>query len=53
MIHSSSRADQIVALAMKAQLKTPDWRSNLRKKLESDEEIFHHFASELLEGQHA
>jgi len=53
MTHSPSRADQIVALAMKAQLKTPDWRNNLREKLEGNEEIFHHFASELLDGQHA
>ncbi len=51
MRHSPSRADQIVSLAMKAQLKTPDWRLTLREKLEGSEEIFHHFASELLEGQ--
>ncbi len=50
MNHSSSRADQIISLAMKAQLKTPDWRTTLREKLDSNEEIFHHFAHELLEG---
>jgi HEAT repeat protein len=50
MAHSSSRADQIISLAMKAQLKTPDWQATLRDKLESNEEIFHHFAHELLEG---
>jgi HEAT repeat protein len=53
MSHSPSRTDQIISLAMKAQLKTPDWRFTLREKLESNEEIFHHFASELLEGHHA
>lgn len=50
MAHSSSRADQIISLAMKAQLQTPDWRHTLREKLDSNEEIFHHFAHELLEG---
>lgn len=50
MKHSPSRADQIISLAMKAQLKTPDWRFTLREKLDGDEEIFHHFAQELLEG---
>ncbi len=53
MAQSSSRADQIISLAMKAQLKTPDWRHTLREKLESEEEIFHHFAHELLEGYSA
>lgn len=52
MTHSPSRADQIISLAMKAQLKTPDWRFTLREKLEGDEELFHHFAYQLLE-EHA
>lgn len=47
--HSSSRADQIISIAMKARLKTPDWRSTLHEKLQNGEEIFHHFAYELLE----
>lgn len=50
MTHSSSRGDQIISLAMKAQLKTPDWRLTLKEKLRNSEEIFHHFANELLEG---
>ncbi len=50
MAHFPSRADQIISLAMKAQLKTPDWRLMLQEKIESSEEIFHHFAHELLEG---
>jgi hypothetical protein len=53
MAHSPSRADQIISLAMKARLKTPDWRSHLHQKLQSNDEIFHHFALELLEGYHA
>ncbi|MBI3900910.1 MAG: hypothetical protein HY324_02010 [Chlamydiia bacterium] len=50
---SASRADQIISLAMKAQLKTPDWRSLLKTKLAGNEEIFHHFATELLESHYA
>jgi hypothetical protein len=53
MAHSPSRADQIISLTMKAQLKTPDWRSIVRDKLarmENNKEVFHNFAQELLEG---
>ena len=49
MARSPSRTEQIISLTMKAQLKTPDWRLNLREKLEGNEEIFHNFANELLE----
>ncbi|MCC5833050.1 MAG: hypothetical protein JJU12_08430 [Chlamydiales bacterium] len=48
--HSSSIADQIISISLKARLKTPDWRRALRMKLEEGEEIFQHFASELLEA---
>lgn len=50
MQHSSSIADQIISISLKARLKTPDWRQALHKKLEEGEEIFQHFASELLEA---
>lgn len=49
MTHSPSHADQIISLAMKAQLKTPNWRFNLKEKLGGGDEIFHNFAQELLE----
>lgn len=48
MQHSSSLADQIISISLKARLKTPDWRQALHMKLEEGEEIFQHFASELL-----
>lgn len=51
MQHSSSIADQIVSISLKVRLKTPDWRLTLHKKLEEGEEIFQHFASELLESR--
>lgn len=53
MANSPSTADQVISIAMKAHLKTPDWRYTLREKLEGEEEIFHHFANELLETSHA
>lgn len=49
MEHSSSVVDQIIALTFKARLNMPHWRNSLRKQMESNEEIFHHFAYELLE----
>ncbi len=51
MQHSSSLADQIVSIGLKARLKTPDWKEALRMKLEGGEEIFQHFAKELLESE--
>lgn len=45
---SPSVADQIISISLKARFKTPDWQSALREKLESQNEIFHHFAHELL-----
>lgn len=49
MQHSSSLADQIISISLKARLKTPGWKEALQKKLEEGEEIFQHFARELLE----
>jgi len=46
---SPSHVDQIIALTLKAKYNISDWRISLRKQMESDEEIFHHFAYELLE----
>ncbi len=52
LAHSGSVADQIVSLSFKARLNAPGWKEALRKKLDSGEEIFHHFAHELLKTQH-
>lgn len=46
---SGAIADQIVSLTLKARLNTPHWKDSLKEKLPHQEEIFHHFASELLE----
>lgn len=46
---SPSQLDQIIAAMFKHRLNMPDWRSTLIKQLSSNEEIFHHFAYELLE----
>ncbi|MCH9609601.1 MAG: hypothetical protein S4CHLAM45_15330 [Chlamydiales bacterium] len=50
MVHSPSLTDQIIAIGLKEKLGVPDWREILTKKLKGNEEIFHHFAHELLEG---
>lgn len=47
--HSPSLGDQLISIAMKAKLKTPDWRLALHKKLKTGEPIFHHFATDLME----
>ncbi|NGX60952.1 MAG: hypothetical protein K940chlam9_00427 [Chlamydiae bacterium] len=49
LAHSPSIGDQIVSLGLKARFQIPDWRTTLRQKLETHEEIFSHFAHELLE----
>ncbi|MCH9626596.1 MAG: hypothetical protein S4CHLAM2_02220 [Chlamydiales bacterium] len=49
MHRSPSLADQIVSVSLKARLNTPDWKPILRKKLKEGDEIFQHFAKELLE----
>ncbi len=46
---SSSQLDQIIAAMFKHRLNMPNWRSTLIRQLNSNEEIFHHFAYELLE----
>lgn len=49
MSQSSSQVDQIIAAALRHKLNMPEWRESLRKQMGSNEEIFHHFAYELLE----
>lgn len=46
---SPTQVDQIIASTFKYRLDLPGWRESLRKKMSSQEEIFHHFAYELLE----
>jgi hypothetical protein len=41
--------DKILAATWKYRLDLPNWRASLRKHCASQEEIFHHFAYELLE----
>lgn len=46
---SSSQIDQIIASTMKYHLDLPNWRESLRQQMSKQDEIFHHFAYELLE----
>lgn len=41
--------NQIVAIALKYRLNMPHWREFLKQRMDSKEEILHHFAYELLE----
>lgn len=50
MVYSPSLTDQIVAIDLKAKLNSPGWQEILKKKLNGNEEIFQHFAHELLKG---
>ncbi len=50
MVYSPSLTDQIVAIDLKAKLNSPGWEEILKKKLKGNEEIFQHFAHELLQG---
>ncbi len=47
--HSSAPADQIIAATFKYELKLPGWKESLRNRMMSKNELFHHFAYELLE----
>lgn len=49
MSRSSMHGDQIMAAALKYKLNMPLWRDSLRRQMATHEEIFHHFAYELLE----
>ncbi|MDP1880112.1 MAG: hypothetical protein Q8K60_04155, partial [Parachlamydiaceae bacterium] len=46
---SASQIDQIIAAAMKYHLNFPDWQEAILQQKSSQDEIFHHFADELLE----
>lgn len=50
MSASSAQIDQIIAAAMKYHLDLPNWRESLRQQMSRQDEIFHHFAYELLEA---
>lgn len=47
---SPLQADKIVAATYKYRLNLPNWRQSLRKQMSINEELFHHFAYELLES---
>lgn len=46
---SPSLTDQVAAAAISASEKIPHWRSTLKQQMKNNEEIFNHFAYELLE----
>lgn len=50
MSQSSTQLDQIIAATLKHRLNIPNWRSSLIQQMSGNEEIFHHFAYELLES---
>ena len=50
MSKSSAQIDQIIAATMKYNLDLPNWRESLRQQMSRQDEIFHHFAYELLES---
>ncbi len=50
MSASSAQIDQIIAATMKYHLDLPNWRESLRQQMSRQDEIFHHFAYELLEA---
>lgn len=47
---SSSLADQIMAATLQCRLNLPSWRDSIRQQMPLNDEIFHHFAYELLES---
>lgn len=47
---SSAQIDKIIAATMKYNLDIPNWRESLRQQMSYQDEIFHHFAYELLES---
>ncbi len=50
MGESPAQIDQIIAATMKYHLDLPNWRASLRQQMSKRDEIFHHFAYELLES---
>lgn len=49
MSRSSIQGDKLVAIALQYRLNMPNWKETLKQQLNSREEIFHHFAYELLD----
>lgn len=49
MSESTTQIDSIIAATLKYHLKLPNWRESLRLQMLQQDEIFHHFAYELLE----
>lgn len=47
---SPSMVDQIAAAAVSSTLQLPGWKKTLKQQMAGKEEIFHHFAYELLES---
>lgn len=50
MSSSSAQIDQIIAATMKYHLNLPNWRESLRQQMSRQDEIFYHFAYELLDS---
>ncbi len=50
MSESSAQIDHIIAATMKYHLNLPNWRESLRQQMSRQDEIFHHFAYELLDS---
>jgi HEAT repeat protein len=50
MSESSAQIDRIIAATMKYHLNLPYWRESLRQQMSRQNEIFHHFAYELLDS---
>lgn len=50
MSASSAQIDHIIAATMKYHLNLPNWRESLRQQMSRQDEIFHHFAYELLDS---
>ncbi len=50
MGESSAQIDQIIVAAMRYHLNLPNWRESLRQQMSRQDEIFHHFAYELLDS---
>lgn len=50
MNESAAEIDQIIVATLKYNFNLPNWRESLRQQMSRRDEIFHHFAYELLES---
>lgn len=48
---SPSQLDQIVAVTLKHKYNFPNWRTSLLRQMSAKDEVFHHFAYEMLEDE--